>query len=86
MFCHVPTTIITQPYAKCIKFISSSICERLVDPGKRTILYAATVIIIITATVFSFPEKDESPRLRRLISLFGIFVFVLGAYSSSAVR
>jgi CNT family concentrative nucleoside transporter len=84
VFCHVSTSTITRPYTQCTNFASDAICNSL-GPGKRTILYAAAVIIIITATVFSFPEKNESPRLRRLISLFGIFVFIFGTYASSKV-
>lgn len=84
LFCHVPTTIITTPWKRCIHNMSNLIHQRT-NYLVRTIVYGFIVLCVITATVFSFPEKEESPRLRRLISLFGLFVFILGTFASSVV-
>ena len=85
MFCYVPTTVVTKPWNACINAISNFICS-LMGATIRKIVYAFLVFVIIAATIFSFPEKDESPRLKRLISLFGMFVFLAGAYVLSAVK
>lgn len=84
-FCYVPTTIVTKPWSMCVNKTSSFICSNL---GKRTriISYAILVAVIIAATIFSFPEKEESPRVRRLISLFGMFVFLAATYATSVVK
>lgn len=84
LFCHVPITIITTPWKRCIHSMSNLIHQRT-NYLVRTIVYGFIVLCVITATVFSFPEKEESPRLRRLISLFGLFVFILGTFASSVV-
>ncbi|KAI8052682.1 Na+ dependent nucleoside transporter C-terminus-domain-containing protein [Thamnidium elegans] len=84
-FCYVPTTIITKPWGYCIDTISDFICSRLA-PKKRSILYAILVSIIIIATIFSFPEKEESPRLRRLISLLGLYSFLAFTFAASVHR
>jgi CNT family concentrative nucleoside transporter len=83
-FCYVPTTIVTKPWLFCLRKISSLIYSNM---GKktRTIAYGGLVLAVIVATVFSFPEKEESPRIRRLISLFGLVVFILGTWSVSKV-
>lgn len=83
-FCYVPTTIVTKPWLFCLRKTSSFIYSNM---GKRTrtISYAGLVLAVIVATVFSFPEKEESPRIRRLISLFGLIVFILGTWSVSKV-
>lgn len=83
-FCYVPTTVISRPWGYCIDTISNFICSRL-GAKKRSILYAILVSIIIVATIFSFPEKEESPRLRRLISLFGLYVFLALTFAASVV-
>lgn len=84
IFCHVPTTLITQPISKSIHFISSTL-SRHISPGKRTIVYALLVTMIIAATVFSFPETQDSPRLKRLVSFAGLFVFILLTFATSVV-
>lgn len=84
-FCYVPTTVVSKPWAYCIDSISNFICSRF-KPRMRSILYAVFVVVVIVATIFSFPEKEESPRLRRLISLFGLFVFLSLTYASSKVN
>lgn len=63
----------------------SNLISKRTNHHVRTIVYGFIVLCIITATVFSFPEKEESPRLRRLISLFGLFVFIFGTFASSVV-
>lgn len=83
-FCYVPTTIVIKPWNYVVNNISDFVCSRI--PAKiRSIGYAVIVVIIIAATIFSFPEKEESPRIRRLISLFGLFVFLFGTWASSVV-
>jgi CNT family concentrative nucleoside transporter len=84
-FCYVPTTIVTKPWSYTVNAISKFICERI-GLRMRTILWGAFVIVVIAATVFSFPEKEESPRLKRLIALFGLVVFIAGTYAASAVK
>lgn len=84
-FCYVPTTIVTKPWSRCIKSISSLIYSNM-GPRTRIIAYAAFVVVVIVVTIFSFPEKEESPRVRRLISLFGLFVFLLSTYAASVVK
>lgn len=83
-FCYVPTTIVTKPWLFCLRKVSSFIYSNM---GKktRTIAYAGLVLAVIVATVFSFPEKEESPRIRRLISLFGLIVFIFGTWLVSKV-
>lgn len=84
IFCHVPTTIITTPWKRGIHATSGLIHQHSTYIF-RTALYGLIVLGVIAATVFSFPEKEESPRLRRLISLFGLFVFVFGTFAASVV-
>lgn len=84
-FCYVPTTVVTKPWSRCINAISSFIYSNM-GPRTRIISYAAFVIAVIVITIFSFPEKVESPRIRRLISLFGLFVFLSATYASSVVK
>ncbi len=85
LFCYVPTTIVTKPWSFCLNKVSVFVYSNL---GKRTriISYAIFVFAVIAATIFSFPEKEESPRLRRLVSLFGMFVFLAGTYGASVVK
>lgn len=84
IFCHVPTTIITAPWRRGIHAASDLVHQRTSYPV-RTLSYGLMVLGVIAATVFSFPEKEESPRLRRLISLFGLCVFVFGTFAASVV-
>lgn len=83
-FCYVPTTIVTKPWNFVFDNISKFICGKF-SLKIRQIGYACIVTIIIVATIFSFPEKEESPRIRRLISLFGLFVFLFFTWAFSAV-
>ncbi|CAO3620890.1 unnamed protein product [Mucor fragilis] len=85
IFCHVPTTIITAPWRRGIHAASDLVHQHTSYPI-RILSYGLMVLGIIAATVFSFPEKEESPRLRRLISLFGLFVFVFGTFAASVHR
>lgn len=84
-FCYVPTTIVTKPWNYVVSSISTFICS-LLSPKLRSIVYAIVVSVIIIATIFSFPEKEDSPRLRRLISLFGLYTFLVGTWASSVVK
>ncbi|KAI7898998.1 Na+ dependent nucleoside transporter C-terminus-domain-containing protein [Cokeromyces recurvatus] len=81
-FCYVPTTIVTKPWSFCLSKIRSFIYSNL-SPKIRKIVYGCFVFAVIVVTVFSMPEKEESPRLRRLISLFGLLVFILGTFAVS---
>ncbi|KAI7877457.1 hypothetical protein K492DRAFT_197647 [Lichtheimia hyalospora FSU 10163] len=51
----------------------------------RLLIYALFVTTVIVATVFSFPE-NKSTRKQRLISLFGVVVFLLLLTASSHSR
>lgn len=51
----------------------------------RLSIYALFVTTVIVATVFSFPETKSSTRKQRLISLFGLVVFLLLLTVSSHV-
>ncbi|KAG1093434.1 hypothetical protein G6F39_008709 [Rhizopus arrhizus] len=85
LFCHVPTTIITRPWKCMIHSLSQFLYSRF-SHRVLSVAWAAFVITVILATVFSFPEKPESPRERRLIAVFGFFVFIFVLYSTSTHR
>ncbi|KAG0786220.1 hypothetical protein G6F57_008989 [Rhizopus arrhizus] len=82
-FCFVPNTIVTKPWNYVLNSISDILCRRF-SRRVRTIAWAAIVVVVIVATVFSFPEKEESPRIRRLIALFGFIVLIFGTWITSA--
>jgi CNT family concentrative nucleoside transporter len=84
LFCYVPTTIVTKPWNACIKQIRNLLYNNM-GSRTRTIAYGCLVSAIIIATVFSFPEKEESPRIRRLISVFGLFIFLAITWAASKV-
>jgi CNT family concentrative nucleoside transporter len=84
LFCYVPTTVVTKPWNYCLEQIRNFLYSTM-SARTRTIAYGCLVTAIIVATVFSFPEKEESPRLRRLISVFGLFVFLAGTWIVSKV-
>ncbi|GAA5813187.1 hypothetical protein MFLAVUS_006661 [Mucor flavus] len=85
IFCHVPTTLVTRPIVTTLKFVSSTL-EKFLTPKKRSIIYSILVTLIIVSIVFSFPESQNSPRLKRLVSLFGIFVFIIITFATSVHR
>lgn len=84
-FCYVPTTIVTKPWNYCLNKISSILYAHTGEKT-RTILYGAFVLAVIIITVFSLPEKEESPRIRRLITIFGMLVFIGGTWICSKVE
>lgn len=84
-FCHVPTTIITRPWKRMIHSLSQLLHSRF-SQRVLSFAWAAFVITLILATVFSLPEKTESPRERRLIAVFGFFVFIFVLFSTSTVK
>ncbi|CAO3648206.1 unnamed protein product [Cunninghamella blakesleeana] len=80
-FCFVPTTIVTKPWKAIMKLIYtpfSGLSHRI-----RSIILASFVTIVIVVTVFSLPETEQSTRVQRLISLFGLFVFLGGTFAAS---
>ncbi|KAI7907774.1 Na+ dependent nucleoside transporter C-terminus-domain-containing protein [Cokeromyces recurvatus] len=85
LFCYMSTTIITDPWKKGIKIMSNFLYEYC-NQKWRTICLGICLVIIVTVTVFSFPEKQESPRIRRLIPLFGMFIFIFSVYITSVHR
>ncbi|KAI8371313.1 Na+ dependent nucleoside transporter C-terminus-domain-containing protein [Choanephora cucurbitarum] len=85
LFVFVPTTVVSKPWNYCIDTISSYLYAHT-SPLTRMIAYGILVGIVIIVTVFTFPEKDESPRIRRLISCFGLFVFIAGTFACSKHR
>ncbi|KAI8342214.1 Na+ dependent nucleoside transporter C-terminus-domain-containing protein [Choanephora cucurbitarum] len=66
---------------KLLFYLNHHLSDRI-----RTIGYAACVMGIIIATVLAFPEKQDSPRLKRLVSLLGMLVFIFCTYASSKNR
>lgn len=84
MFCYVPTTIVTKPWNFCIQQIRC-LLYKYMGSRTRTIAYGCLVTVVIVATVFSFPEKEESPRIRRLITVFGLFVILTATWLTSRV-
>ncbi|KAI8876963.1 hypothetical protein K501DRAFT_298534 [Backusella circina FSU 941] len=85
IFCHVKTTVVTAPWHYCISFLSEPL-QRYMTPFARTLTYAILVFSVMAATIFTFPEKPESPRMKRLISLFGIIVFLTTLFALSKHR
>ncbi|KAG1470814.1 hypothetical protein G6F56_002465 [Rhizopus delemar] len=85
LFCYVPTTVVTKPWNFTVHSISEFLCKRF-SHRIRTIFWTSFVIAVIVATVFAFPEKEESPRIRRLISVFGFFIIIVCIYISSKHR
>jgi CNT family concentrative nucleoside transporter len=85
VFCHVKTAVVTGPWHYFISFLSKHV-KRHTTPFVRALTYAIVVFIVIAATVFTFPEKPESPRMKRLVSLFGIVVFLTLLFALSKVR
>lgn len=83
-FCFAPTTVVTKPWNYVVNTISDFLCRRL-SLRIRSFAWALIVVIVIVATVFSFPEKEESPRIRRLIALFGFFFLIFATWLTSAV-
>ncbi|KAI8077964.1 Na+ dependent nucleoside transporter C-terminus-domain-containing protein [Gilbertella persicaria] len=84
-FVFAPTTIVSKPWNFCVDKVSTFIYTHM-SPRMRMIAYGCLVGAVIIATVFSFPEKEESPRVRRLISCFGLFVFIAATFASSKHR
>ncbi|KAI8080220.1 Na+ dependent nucleoside transporter C-terminus-domain-containing protein [Gilbertella persicaria] len=83
--CHVSTYRVTQIYSRIIQKIFVYLDNHSSD-RVRTLCYGITVICIIIATVLSFPEKQESPRVKRLIPLLGMTLFVVCSYLASVHR
>ncbi|KAI8064112.1 Na+ dependent nucleoside transporter C-terminus-domain-containing protein [Thamnidium elegans] len=85
IFCHVSTTLVTRPVVMTLNSVSSTL-EKFLTPKKRSIIYGILVTLIIVSIVFSFPESQDSPRLKRLVSLFGMFVFIIMTFAASVHR
>ncbi|KAI9304463.1 Na+ dependent nucleoside transporter C-terminus-domain-containing protein [Cunninghamella echinulata] len=84
IFNYIPTTTVTHPWNKAIHWLSSPI--RQFSPKIISIGYAAFVAAVMVATVFALPEKEESTRVQRVISFFGLGVFIGGLYLTSNNR
>ncbi|CAO3646040.1 unnamed protein product [Cunninghamella blakesleeana] len=84
IFNYIPTSAVTRPWKKTILFISSPI--RRFSPKIRSIAYACFVTAVIVVTVFSLPESENSTRIQRVISLFGLGVFIGGLFLASNNR
>lgn len=84
IFNYIPTTTVTHPWNKAIHWLSSPI--RQFSPKIISIGYAAFVAAVMVATVFALPEKEESTRVQRVISFFGLGVFIGGLYLTSNVK
>ncbi|KAG0165936.1 hypothetical protein DFQ28_008234 [Apophysomyces sp. BC1034] len=80
-FCHVPTTIVTKPWAIGLRVVSAPL--RLVSSRVRSILYCAFTIAVIVVTVFCLPESPDSTRIQRLIALFGVLIFLASVFACS---
>ncbi|KAI8332924.1 Na+ dependent nucleoside transporter C-terminus-domain-containing protein [Chlamydoabsidia padenii] len=74
IFNYIPTTVVTKPCSMIIKVVATPIMR--FSPFIRSLLYVALVTVVMVVTVFSLPENEESNRVQRVISFFGIGVFI----------
>lgn len=84
IFNYVPTTTVTHPWKKIIHFVSWPV--RQYSSKITSFIYACFVAAIMIATVFALPESEQSTRIQRVISFFGLGVFIGGLYLSSNVN
>lgn len=84
IFNYVPFSVVLNPFMKCIHFVGDPLMR--IRPLYRILGYSFFVLAVIVVTVFSLPEDETSPRIRRLIALFGMFVFLFMLWCSSANR
>ncbi|CAO3589853.1 unnamed protein product [Absidia cylindrospora] len=84
LFNYIPTTVVTKPCGKIIHVVCSPFMR--LSPLIRSLLYVALVTVVMVATVFSLPEKEESTRIQRVISLFGMGMFIAMLVLSSKHR
>ncbi|KAI8086595.1 Na+ dependent nucleoside transporter C-terminus-domain-containing protein [Halteromyces radiatus] len=74
IFNYIPTSVVTKPCGMMIHIVSSPLMR--LSSFVRSLLYVALVTVVMVVTVFSLPEKPESTRIQRVISLFGMGVFI----------
>lgn len=82
-FCFVPTTVVTTPWNKFWYIVSRPVMK--LSSKLRKLLYAFFVFAVIVITIFSLPESADSTRVRRLIALFGMVVFLFLVFCTSNV-
>jgi CNT family concentrative nucleoside transporter len=84
-FCFVPTTIITTPWNK-FWFAASRPVMKL-SLKWRKLLYCGFTMAVIIITIFSLPDNPAigSTRIRKLIALFGMVVFLFLVFATSNV-
>lgn len=83
-FCFVPTTVVTTPWNKFWYIVSRPVMK--LSSKLRKLLYAFFVFAVIVITIFSLPESADSTRVRRLIALFGMVVFLFLVFCTSNNR
>ncbi|KAG1455293.1 hypothetical protein G6F56_007103 [Rhizopus delemar] len=83
-FNYIPTTIYSNPWMYCVRIVAKPI--KKIPQRILSICYGVFVFCVIAATVFGLPETAESTRVQRVISLFGIIVFLACLYATSSNR
>jgi CNT family concentrative nucleoside transporter len=84
LFTYVPFSYVLDPFMKCVRLVGDPIMR--IRRLYRILGYAFFVTAVIVVTVFCLPEDAESPRLRRLIALFGMLVFLFVIWCCSNNR
>ncbi|KAH8552603.1 Na+ dependent nucleoside transporter C-terminus-domain-containing protein [Umbelopsis sp. PMI_123] len=85
-FCFVPTTIITKPWNRFWYIVSRPVMK--LSLKWRKLLYCFFTVCVIIITIFSLPvdPTSGSTRVRKLIALFGMLVFLFFVWASSNNR
>ncbi|KAI9313025.1 Na+ dependent nucleoside transporter C-terminus-domain-containing protein [Dichotomocladium elegans] len=84
IFTYIPFTTVTKPFWALWDMISRPFYK--LSKRMRSIAYGAFVAVVMIVTIFSIPESEDSTRLRRLIALFGLVVFLVCLVASSSNR
>jgi CNT family concentrative nucleoside transporter len=82
-FCFVPTTVVSTPWNKFWYIVSRPVMR--LSLKWRKILYPCFSLAVIVITIFSLPESVDSTRIRRLIALFGMVMFLFLVFCTSNV-
>ncbi|KAG2177551.1 hypothetical protein INT44_008063 [Umbelopsis vinacea] len=85
-FCIVPTTIVTKPWNRFWSTVSRPIMR--MPLLWRKLGYCFFTFAVIVITIFSLPDNpaNGSTRVRKLIALFGMLVFITLVWLSSNNR